>query len=238
MILFWLALLIGVWLLGVYWLYRRQQRRSDDYAWSKDVLAGGVLWLLVFGFFWRTLSGAVFQPADGGDLVSFLFPTYRFAAAELSQGRLPLWNPTLYGGAPFIGDIQAGFLYLPNLLLFLVAPAFPYTALQGLSVAHLFWAGLGMYVLMRTLRWPLRPVSRPAALFAALVFAFADPLLIHFGNLNLIAVLSWAPWVLAAFVRGLMTARWLWPGVAGLLLALGSYAGHAQSTLYVGLALR
>lgn len=237
MILFWLALLIGVWLLGVYWLYRRQQRRSDDYAWSKDVLAGGVLWLLVFGFFWRTLSGAVFQPADGGDLVSFLFPTYRFAAAELSQGRLPLWNPTLYGGAPFIGDIQAGFLYLPNLLLFLVAPAFPYTALQGLSVAHLFWAGLGMYVLMRTLRWPLRPVSRPAALFAALVFAFADPLLIHFGNLNLIAVLSWAPWVLAAFVRGLMTARWLWPGVAGLLLALGSYAGHAQSTLYVGLAL-
>lgn len=237
MILFWLALLIGVWLLGVYWLHRRQQRRSDDYAWSKDVLAGGVLWLLVFGFFWRTLSGAVFQPADGGDLVSFLFPTYRFAAAELSQGRLPLWNPTLYGGAPFIGDIQAGFLYLPNLLLFLVAPAFPYTALQGLSVAHLFWAGLGMYVLMRTLRWPLRPVSRPAALFAALVFAFADPLLIHFGNLNLIAVLSWMPWVLAAFVRGLMTVRWLWPGVAGLLLALGSYAGHAQSTLYVGLAL-
>jgi hypothetical protein len=237
MILFWLATLIGVWLLGVYWLYRREQRRDDGYAWSKDVLAGGVLWLLVSGFFWRTLSGAVFQPADGGDLVSFLFPTYRFAAAELSQGRLPLWNPTLYGGAPFIGDIQAGFLYLPNLLLFLVAPAFPYEALQGLSVAHLFWAGLGMYVLMRTLRWPQRPVSRPAALFAALVFAFADPLLIHFGNLNLIAVLSWAPWVLAAFVRGLMTARWLWSGLAGLLLALGSYAGHAQSTLYVGLTL-
>ncbi len=237
MILFGLALLIGVWLLSVYWLDRRQQRRSDGYAWAKDVLAGGVLWLLVFGFFWRTLSGAAFQPADGGDLVSFLFPTYRFAAVELSQGRMPLWNPTLYGGAPFIGDIQAGFLYLPNLLLFLAAPAFPYETLQWFSVAHLFWAGLGMYALMRTLRWPLRPVSRPAALFAALVFAFADPLLIHFGNLNLIAVLSWAPWVLAAFVRGLMTARWLWSGVAGLLLAIGSYAGHAQSTLYIGLAL-
>lgn len=237
MIHLWLTTFIGIWLLGVFVLYQREQRCNRECRWSKDVLAGGVLGLLISGFFWRTLSGAAFQPADGGDLVSFLFPTYRFAAAELSQGRLPLWNPTLYGGAPFIGDIQAGFLYLPNLLLFLVAPAFPYEALQGLSVAHLYWAGLGMYVLMRTLRWPLHPVSRPAALFAALIFALADPLLIHFGNLNLIAVLSWAPWMLAAFVRGLMTKRWLWSGVAGLLLAIGSYAGHAQSTLYVGLTL-
>ena len=45
-----------------------------------DLLAGGVLFVLVAAFFWRTLSGDVYQPADGGDLVSFLFPTYRFAA--------------------------------------------------------------------------------------------------------------------------------------------------------------
>ena len=83
-----------------------------------DVLAGGVLFVLLAAFFWRTLSGDVYQPADGGDLVSFLFPTYRFAAGELAAGRLPLWNPALYGGAPFVGDIQAGFLYPPNLALF------------------------------------------------------------------------------------------------------------------------
>uniref|UniRef100_A0A7C1FIY2 YfhO family protein n=1 Tax=Caldilinea aerophila TaxID=133453 RepID=A0A7C1FIY2_9CHLR len=233
----WLILLFVLWLLLSGWLRWREQQQSRSAGLWKDVFAGGLLALLVCGFFWRTLSGAVFQPADGGDLVSFLFPTYRFAAAELSQGRLPLWNPTLYGGAPFIGDIQAGFLYFPNLLLFLTNPAFPYTALQWLSAGHLYWAGLGMYVLLRTLRWPTRSVSRPAAFFAAVVFAFADPLLTHFGNLNLIAVLSWAPWVLAAFMRGLMHAHWGWIGVAAVLLAVGSYAGHAQSTLYIGLAL-
>ena len=121
-------------------------------AW-RDVLAGGALFVLVGAFFWRTLSGDVYQPADGGDLVSFLFPTYRFAAGELAAGRLPLWNPTLYGGAPFVGDIQAGFLYLPNLALFLVNPAFSYTSLQWLAILHLFWAGLGLYVLLRTLRF-------------------------------------------------------------------------------------
>ncbi|HQY91789.1 YfhO family protein [Caldilinea sp.] len=237
MTLIWSALLIFIWLVVMGQLYRRDRDRQPAHGLWMDVLAGGLLWGLVFGFFWRTLSGAAYQPADGGDLVSFLFPTYRFAAAELAQGWLPLWNPTLYGGAPFIGDIQAGFLYPPHLALFLINPNFPYATLQGLAVGHLFWAGLGMYVLLRTLRWPEQPVSRPAAFFAAVTFAFADPLLIHFGNLNLIAVLSWLPWVLAAFVRGLQTSRWLWPGVAGLLFAVSSYAGHAQSTLYIGLAL-
>ncbi len=235
--LIWLALLILIWLVVADQLRRRERRRGARTSLWMDILAGGALWLLVFGFFWRTLSGAAYQPADGGDLASFLFPTYRFAAAELSQGRLPLWNPTLYGGAPFIGDIQAGFLYPPTLALLLVAPAFPYTTLQGLAVGHLFWAGLGMYVLLRMLRWPAAPVSRPAAFFAAVAFAFADPLLIHLGNLNLIAVLSWLPWVLAAFVRGLQGAGWRWASIAALLFAVGSYAGHAQSTLYIGLAL-
>ena len=217
-----------------YWIARRRARASSTW---RDLLAGGVLFGLALSFFWRMLSGDVFQPADGGDLVSFLFPTYRFAAGELAQGRLPLWNPTLYGGAPFIGDIQAGFFYLPNLLLMLAAPQFDYGALPWLAVLHLYWAGLGMYVLLRTLCWGEEPVNRIAALFGALAFMFADPLLVHFGNLNLIAVLSWLPWVLAAYARGLARGGLRWSLLAALLLAISTYAGHAQSTLYVGLAL-
>ena len=232
-----LVLLLLLWLALISLLLRAERRRTHQRGLWRDVLAAGLLWLLVYGFFWRTLSGDVHQPADGGDLASFLYPTYRFAATELAQGRLPLWNPTLYGGAPFVGDIQAGFLYLPNLLLFLIAPAFPYSVMQGLVAGHLFWAGLGMYILLRTIRWPDHPVSRPAAFFAAIGFTFCDPLLIHFGNLNLIAVLSWLPWILAAFVRGLDRERLIWVALAGLLLAMSTYAGHPQSTFYIGLAL-
>jgi hypothetical protein len=85
------------WLAAVGLLRRFVRRWTGLWA---DVLAAGLLWLLVTGFFWRTLTRDVYQPADGGDLASFLFPTYRFAAATLAQGLLPLWNPTLYGGTP------------------------------------------------------------------------------------------------------------------------------------------
>ena len=235
------AVVVALWLLALGWSWRNRRTGDERY---RDVLAGGGLVLLTAGFFWRTLTGDVYQPADGGDLVSFLYPTYRFAAATLAAGDLPLWNPHLYGGAPFIGDIQAGFLYPPNLLLFWLWPAFPYRALQTLSIGHIAWAGLGMYVLLRTLRWPHqaedglreRPVARPAAFLAALAFQFSDPLLVHLGNLNLIAVLSWLPWLLAAYLAALASGRFGWLALAGAICGLSVYAGHAQSTLYVGLA--
>lgn len=227
-----------LWLTLVAWLRRREQRQRPTWLASGDLLAGGTLLLLTVGFFWRTLSGDVYQPADGGDLVSFLYPTYRFAAAQIQQWTLPLWNPHLYGGAPFISDIQAGFLYPPNLLLFLLWPNFPYQAMQWLTIGHLYWAGLGMYVLLRTWHWrPDQPLSRPAALFGALAFQLSDPLLIHLGNLNLIAVLSWLPWCLAAYEQALTRRSRRWLGVAALLLAISTYAGHAQSTFYNALAI-
>ena len=146
-------------------------------------------------------------------------------------GRLPLWNPHLYGGAPFIGDIQAGFLYPPNLLLFLLNPTFNYRWMQLLSIGHLWWAGLGVYALARTLG-----CSRPAALLAGLAFGLCDILFIHLGNLNLIAVLSWSGWILAACHRALTRSSLVWAGVAAVLFAIANYAGHAQSSYYLGMA--
>ena len=192
----WLLLLI-IWLI-LFGLTRFAfQRGRLKTPWHRDVVGLGLLALAALGFFWRVVVGQNWMPADGGDLVSFLFPTYRFAAAALHQGSWPLWNPALYGGAPHIGDIQAGFLYPPNLLLFLLKPDFPYVALQWLSIGHIWFAGAGMYLLLaRGLR-----VRRVAALTGALAFMFSDAFLTHFGNLNFNAVASWLPWVFWAFCR-------------------------------------
>ncbi len=91
-----------------------------------------------------------------------------------------------------------------------------------------------MYVLLRVLRLQA-PVMRPAALFGAIAFQYSDPLLIHLGNLNLIAVLSWLPWVFAAYALAIVRRRLAW--AARRLVRAANYAGHAQSSLYVGLAL-
>lgn len=229
-ILLWLAALAATWL-G----YRRGRLVTP---WHRDVLALGLLALATLGFFWRVVTGQNWMPADGGDLVSFLYPTYRFAAAALQDGSLPLWNAHLYGGAPHVGDIQAGFLYPPNLLLFLLAPRFSYAALQGLSIAHIWFAGAGMYLwLSRGLR-----VRRVAALAGALAFMFSDVFITHFGNLNFNAVASWLPWIFLAFgsaasVGTRWPARLIRPAAAGVLLAVATLAGHVQATLFITLAL-
>ena len=209
---------------GAWLTYRRDERRWD-------FLCATLLAAMFAAFFGRTISGTVYQPADGGDLVSFLFPIYRFAAHTISQGSLPLWNPHLYGGAPFITDIQAGFLYPPNLLLFLLNPDFDYRWMQILSIGHFWWAGLGVYLLVRTLGH-----SRPAALLAGLAFGLCDILFIHLGNLNLVAVLSWSGWILTACHRALTRRSLPWAGVAAALFAIANYAGHAQSSYFLGMA--
>jgi len=252
----WLAAFLLTWS-----LFRRERLRSP---WHLDVAGLGFLALAVLGFFWRVVTREAWMPADGGDLVSFLFPTYRFAAASLSGGAWPLWNPSLYGGAPHIGDIQAGFLYPPNLLLFLTNPRFPYASLQAMSVAHVWFAGAGMYLFLAR-GYELRRVG---ALAGALAFMFSDVFLTHFGNLNLNAALSWLPWIFWAWL-GVLDALRPVPedlaaegpaaerpvaqrlvaqrpslarlvrrvAVSALLLAVSITAGHIQATLFIVLAL-
>ncbi len=233
--------IISLWLIGylVIWQGHRRGRWSGPY--HRDVASLGVLALAALGFFWRIIWGGSWMPADGGDLASFLYPTYRFTAESFRQGIIPLWNPHLYGGAPFIGDIQAGLFYPVNVLAFFLARPLTYLTMEWLSIFHFWWAGTGMYLLLRLNRWREgeAQLSRWASLAGALAFMFSDGFLTHFGNLNLIAVASWLPWVFWAYLRGVGEQRLeiRWAVVAGVLLAVATLAGHAQVTLFIALAL-
>ncbi len=203
----------------------------------QDLGAAAVLFLVTLGFFWRILfTPDAWKPAGGGDLVSFLFPIYRFAAASLKNGDLPLWNPHLYSGAPFLADMQTGMFYPLNQLLFLFVPDFPYKALECMAVLHVFLAGLFMYLCLRYLE-PGRSLRLPAALVGAIAYMFSDLFIVHFGNLNLIAVAAWLPLVFLLFWRGLRGRRLGLALAAGVALAISTLEGHLQITLYIGLAL-
>jgi hypothetical protein len=196
-----------------------------------------VLLLATLGFFWRILfTPDAWKPAGGGDLVSFLYPTYRFAAASLRAGILPLWNPHLYGGVPFLADMQTGLFYPPNLLLFLLAPDLSYKAMEWLAVFHVFLAGLFAYLCLRYLE-PGRPLRVPAALLGAVAYMFSDLFIVHFGNLNLIAVAAWLPLIFLLFWRSLRGRRLGLAVGAGVVLGVSTLEGHLQITLLIGLAL-
>lgn len=191
-------IVLAAWIgLGL-WLPRRRP------AWRGPWWGVSLLALATAAFFWQQLSGVSYTPADGGDLASFLYPIYAFAQRVLLSGHLPLWNPHLYLGAPHVADVQAGWLYPPTLLTLLLTSTLSYRHLELLSIGHFFWAGVGMFFLLRRLLG--RPAAAGsvawwAALAGSLAFMFSDPLLTHFGNYNLLATASWLPWILWAFGR-------------------------------------
>ena len=208
-------------------------------SWAPDGLALAGLALLALIFFWPVSLGQGWIPRGGGDLVSFLWPTYSYAAQALHAGRLPLWNPALYAGAPLAADNQSGLFYPLNLVVFLLWPALPYAALEWLVVLHVWLAGAGMYLLLRVVL-PAAPslVRRLVPpLFAALAFMFSDVFVTHIGNLNIVAVSAWLPWAFGALYLSFSRRSLAWAAVAGAILGVAALAGHAQMTLILSGAL-
>ncbi len=235
----WLAALIAV---SVWPRLAAQARREAQI----DLVAIGGLGIATLASFWRLILGDAWMPAGGGDLAHFLYPTYSFAQKWWRQGVIPLWNPHLFAGQPFVGDIQSGLFYPLNLLTFFLTNPLSYRDLEYLAVLHFFVAGAGMYGVLRWGRWGRtldngRSLSRAACLAGAIAFEFSDLFITHFGNLNLIAAAAWLPPVLLFFSRG-VERRELRLGtfsllLSGLLLAMSFLAGHIQAFLFVLLAL-
>ncbi len=208
--------------------------RQLDTRWQRlapDLLAL-TFWTAVLAvFFAPVLFQGRWMPANGGDLAGFLYPLLHYTVNSLREGRLPLWNPYLYSGAPHLADIQTGVFYPPNLVLALLPGEVTFARLEALSLFHFWLAGALMYVCLRG--WDRPPLSRPAALLGGLAFGLSDLFVTHFGNLNLIASAAWLPLVLLGLRRG--GRRGVLLGSAAL--AMSALAGHTQPLLHILLAL-
>jgi len=195
-----------------------------------DVLCLALLALAVAAFFWPLFLEGKWIPRGGGDLVSFIWPMYRFAARSLRRGVIPLWNPHLYSGAPFVADNQSGVFYPINLLTFALVGEPTYPVIEGLVLFHIWLAGANMFALLRGLR-----LRRSAALLGGLAFALSDLFVTHIGNLNLNATAAWFPLLLLLTHRALAGGSVEWAAGAGAVLAVAALVGHAQMLLFLAL---
>jgi hypothetical protein len=192
----------------------------------------------------------------GYDLYTYFFPAKTFAAGALRRGELPLWNPDLFLGAPFLANVQMAVLYPPDLLFALLE--FP-PAVAISQWLHLVIAGAGMYALCRW-GWGLDPL---AGLLGALAFAGGGFFGAHMGHLNQVHASAWLPWVALCALRlarslgeaagspggrdawrlGItrgISQGWsqgvLWLVAGGAAVALQLTAGHTQEAYYSLLA--
>jgi len=99
---------------------------------------------------WRQAAPPDFEPANAllSDYVYQMRPWRSFTVSSLKAGRIPLWDPHNYAGAPFLGNGTSAVLS-PLTLLFLPLPD-GMAALLG-AIARLFIAGLSAYLFGRVI---------------------------------------------------------------------------------------
>ena len=170
-----------------------------------------------------------------GDILLYFYPYRDFAAAALRNGEIPLWNPYIFMGVPFLANPQAAVLYPLHWPLIWL----PVTQQIYWSAAlHTWLLGFGLYLLLRRAQ-----LTTWASLAGALVLAgcgFYGGLLGHINQMNAAA---WLPWILLIFDSQAEPAKsqnlW-WNHLKSkiawfaLLVALMLLAGHTQ-TAYINL---
>jgi O-antigen/teichoic acid export membrane protein len=222
----------------------------------------GLLILLVV-FFWPViLGGKTLLPLDN----LFAFPPWQSFAAQfkvdiphnellsdlilenyvwkrlivqaLKSRQIPLWNPYILSGQPFLAAGQHSALY-PLSVLFYILPLVK--AYGYFTVLQLFLAGVFMYGYARTIG-----LERIGSVVAAVVFPFSGFMIVSVVHPMIIAAASWLPLLLTIVERLVRTQENLCPGrkprpvsyipwIALGALAMGFMflAGHVEIAYYV-----
>src|SRR5262249_50247962 len=153
------------------------------------------------------------------DLEGFHYPLADYAFQVIRHGRFPQWDPTIYCGLSFVGNIQAALFYPPTWLMFALSlgqPKLPYQSLENLALAHVWLAFVLCYIWLHHQR-RLHPL---ASIFGAGVFAFSGYMLTELQHFGLNAGYAWIPLGFAGIDAAdeQRSARPLWKVVAASAL--------------------
>lgn len=228
---------------------------------KKELLVLALFLALATLFFWpQTVGGKTLLPADNifafppwsgysaqagvtvphNDLLSdLILENYiwkQFIIDSVKSGQVPLWNPYIVGGMPFLAGGQHSMMY-PFSILFYILPLA--NAYGWFALLHTFLAGAAMYYLARTLG-----IKRLGSIVAGVMYMFSGFVFIHNVFPMIMASLVWLPLILAIVERiarraenGQLTLKGILPLliVGTLAIAMVMLAGHPEMYYYVGL---
>ncbi len=123
-----------------------------------------------------------------GDNYSLMVPGKLFTIEWIKQGVLPLWNPNIFSGIPWIGDVNQSILYPTTVLFLLFSPA---VALNISIIIHELLAFFGMVFLVS--RWRK---DTPSLLVGGLLWMFSTHMLGSIHNLSTLQSVPWFPWII------------------------------------------
>lgn len=193
-----------------------------------------VPWIVAaLGWTFRDLIFRGFIIAQG-DVPDQFLPWREFTAEEIGQGRIPLWNPYSFCGAPFLANMQSCVLYPVDRILDLFFP--PGWAMSIGLVFHLLLGAVSLHFL--AIRFG---AGAACAALAAAGYSLGGFHAIHLlgGNLLTITSSTYLPahlLVISALSDRLQKGERVGslPFWGAFLVALQVLSGHAQMTFYNG----
>ena len=197
-------------------------------------VAPALLFLICCGFCWKLTLSSEYTWIDNPDVVQMDVPRLQFQRVAWRNHEFPLWDPHLWCGQPFLGEI-VGAAYPLNWPLFLSHPS----RNNPLSLSALNWYFVFLHFLGALFAYWLcldLGLSRLASLLGGFVYSFAG----MFGLTlwpEVLGSLLLAPLVLLFLLRAFRGDRRFGDAaISGMFLGLAWLSGHHEFPIYLTLA--
>lgn len=201
-------------------------RPSDDQPTRGQTLIAWLVFVAAAMSFGYPLLSGQFMAGDDQLLAGYAFRDFG-ATFFREHGRIPEWNPYLFGGVPFIAAM-AGDIFYPTAWLRWIVPTDVGMTLGFLL--HLVLAGGAMYALLRGLR-----LGWTAALVGGLAYEMSGILasMMRPGHDGKLFVAALAPLAFLALLRAIRHGRLGGFGAFALVIGLAMLSPHYQMTYYL-----
>ncbi|MDO8660113.1 MAG: YfhO family protein [Candidatus Parcubacteria bacterium] len=190
-----------------------------------------ILFILAHIFFYKIFSfdQTVYPALD--NLYSSSPEKSLFSYSIFTYKSLPLWNPYVFSGSPFLGNPTAAMFYPLNILfvLFQVNFAFGY-----MFVLDSFLIGSFTYLYSRTVK-----IDQYGSLISGITIMFSSPLItmVYPGHLQNFNTFIWFPLALLFLELMISRIKILFSLLLGITISLMLTAGIPQIAIYEIIAL-
>ena len=190
---------------------------------------------LTIGLCWPLTVSHDYTWLENPDQALQVRPWLDYEAREIHAGRLPLWDPYLWGGQSLIGQVQPGVVNPINWILFALPLRdghIPTSTLHWYWVTIHWLAAVFAFRLCRDLQ-----CGHIASLLGGVVFAFMG-FMGHATTPQFLMSALWLPVILLFFARVFRGQRaWSSAAFCGATLGLSFLSGHHNIPIYTAVLL-
>ncbi|MCK5020969.1 MAG: hypothetical protein KAS32_28400, partial [Candidatus Peribacteraceae bacterium] len=192
---------------------------------NKQIL---LLFALTIIFFYKPLLHPdQFISVHYSDMIHMgTFTKSLFVDTIITHHELPLWNPYIFSGTPFLSNSQSAMFYPLNYLFLLIPSPFIWTFMMFLNT---FLMGTFTYLYARKIQLPTH-----SATISAIIYMFAGTVStrLYVGHTGLLDAMVWFPLILYFYEVTIQTRKSTPAILAGVTLSIMFFTGHVQFIAY------